>query len=256
MRPLTEDESKAVFTKLANYIVRLFRLLWRSVLTSLDQGKNLIHLIDRADEPYCFRLQKDRVYYVSESSMRLGISVARPNLVSLGTCFGKFSKSGKFKLHITALDYVAQYAKYKVCLFLLCTRSSKNMTAGVDQAQWRDALPLRQPRRESTPGEDNGRYTRTSGSCCLQHERHSIGMPMIWGCCTHIFITFYRVSVSLLDLQSIHENLTRQPSLYSIKRMFLLNLRVLRSSRVVYSDVGEYLRDEVRSDILLLVISD
>jgi 60S ribosome subunit biogenesis protein NIP7 len=47
--------------------------------------------------------------------MRLGISVARPNLVSLGTCFGKFSKSGKFKLHITALDHLAQYAKYKVC---------------------------------------------------------------------------------------------------------------------------------------------
>ncbi|OBZ78743.1 60S ribosome subunit biogenesis protein nip7 [Grifola frondosa] len=46
--------------------------------------------------------------------MRLGISVARPNLVSLGTCFGKFTKSGKFKLHITALDYLAQYAKYKV----------------------------------------------------------------------------------------------------------------------------------------------
>ncbi|KAH9486616.1 60S ribosome subunit biogenesis protein nip7 [Psilocybe cubensis] len=97
MRPLTEEESKAVFTKLANYI-----------------GKNLVHLIDRPDEPYCFRLHRDRVYYVSESSMRLGISVARPNLVSLGTCFGKFSKSGKFKLHITSLDYVAQYAKYKI----------------------------------------------------------------------------------------------------------------------------------------------
>lgn len=51
--------------------------------------------------------------------MRLGISVARPNLISLGTCFGKFSKSGKFKLHITALDYVAQYAKYKVCLCVI-----------------------------------------------------------------------------------------------------------------------------------------
>jgi ribosome biogenesis protein Nip4 len=79
------------------------------------QGKNLIQLIDRPEEPYCFRLHKDRVYYVSESSMRLATSVARPNLVSLGTCFGKFSKSGKFKLHITALDYIAQYAKYKVC---------------------------------------------------------------------------------------------------------------------------------------------
>ena len=114
MRPLTEDESRAVFTKIANYIVG--SLVERSVQTLIrrTQGKNLIHLIDRSDEPYCFRLQKDRVFYVSESSMRLGISVARPNLVSLGTCFGKFSKSGKFKLHVTALDYIAQYAKYKV----------------------------------------------------------------------------------------------------------------------------------------------
>ena len=48
--------------------------------------------------------------------MRLSISVARPNLVSLGTCLGKFSKSGKFKLHITSLDYLAQYAKYKVSI--------------------------------------------------------------------------------------------------------------------------------------------
>ncbi|KAG9222675.1 hypothetical protein CCMSSC00406_0004589 [Pleurotus cornucopiae] len=97
MRPLTEDESKAVFTKLANYIV-LYPFL----------------IQDLRNEPYCFRLHRDRVFYVSESSMRLGISVARPNLVSLGTCFGKFSKSGKFKLHITSLDYIAKYAKYKV----------------------------------------------------------------------------------------------------------------------------------------------
>lgn len=71
-------------------------------------------MIDRPDEPHCFRLHKDRVFYVSESSMRLAISIARPNLISLGTCLGKFSKSGKFKLHITALEYLAQYAKFKV----------------------------------------------------------------------------------------------------------------------------------------------
>ena len=70
--------------------------------------------MDRQDDVHCFRLHKGRVYYVSEPSMRLGISVARSNLVSLGTCLGKFSKSGKFKLHITSLDYLAQYAKYKV----------------------------------------------------------------------------------------------------------------------------------------------
>jgi len=32
----------------------------------------------------------------------------------VGTCFGKFSKSKKFRLHITALDYLAAYAKYKI----------------------------------------------------------------------------------------------------------------------------------------------
>ncbi len=75
-----------------------------------------MHLIDRDDELFCFRLHKDRVFYVSETAMRLAASVARPNLVSFGTCLGKFSKSGKFKLHITALDYLAQYATNKVRL--------------------------------------------------------------------------------------------------------------------------------------------
>ncbi|KAK1925182.1 putative cytosolic large ribosomal subunit protein [Papiliotrema laurentii] len=98
MRPLTEEETKAVFEKLANYI-----------------GKNLVHLIDRdEDDAYCFRLHKDRVYYLPLPMLALATSVARPNLVSLGTCFGKFSKSGKFKLGVTALDWLATYAKYKV----------------------------------------------------------------------------------------------------------------------------------------------
>lgn len=35
-------------------------------------------------------------------------------MLSLGTCFGKFTKSGKFRLHITALDYISQYAKVKI----------------------------------------------------------------------------------------------------------------------------------------------
>ena len=117
MRPLTEDESKAVFEKLANYIVSSVWLFWSCglfLLLLISKGKNLVHLIDRQDEAHCFRLHKGRVYYVSEASMRFSISVARSDLVSLGTCLGKFSKSGKFKLHITSLDYLAQYAKYKV----------------------------------------------------------------------------------------------------------------------------------------------
>jgi 60S ribosome subunit biogenesis protein NIP7 len=52
--------------------------------------------------------------YVSEPVMRMAISIARPNLISLGTCLGKFSKTGKFRLHITSLEWLAKYAKYKV----------------------------------------------------------------------------------------------------------------------------------------------
>lgn len=123
------------------------------------QGKNLIHLIDRPDEPYCFRLQKDRVYYVSEASMRLGISVARTNLVSLGTCFGKFSKSGKFKLHITALDYVAQYAKYKVRLCIMEWLERTESLLDMDQTQRGNAILVRKSCCEGASREDNGGYT-------------------------------------------------------------------------------------------------
>lgn len=53
MRPLTEDETKIFFEKLAKYI-----------------GSNIKLLIDRPDGVYCFRLHRDRVYYVSEDMMR------------------------------------------------------------------------------------------------------------------------------------------------------------------------------------------
>lgn len=70
--------------------------------------------------------------------MRLAISVAKPNLVSLGTCFGKFSRSGKFKMHVTALDYLAQYAKYKVCASsqqYVC-RNLRFVASGLDKTEW------------------------------------------------------------------------------------------------------------------------
>eukprot|EP00727_Mastigamoeba_balamuthi_P006142 m51a1_g2147 putative 60s ribosome subunit biogenesis protein nip7 homolog (184) ;mRNA; r:8671-9642 len=97
MRPLTEEETRIFFEKLSKYI-----------------GRNIKLLVERQDEPHCFRLQKDRVYYVRESVARAAAGVPRTDLVSLGTCFGKFTKTGKFKLHVTCLDYLAQYAKYKV----------------------------------------------------------------------------------------------------------------------------------------------
>jgi len=99
MRPLTDDETKTFFEKLAKYI-----------------GENIKLLIERPDGVYCFRYHKDRVFYVSEALMKRAGNVARENLLSLGTCFGRFNKAGKFRLHVTALDYLAPYAKAKVWL--------------------------------------------------------------------------------------------------------------------------------------------
>uniref|UniRef100_A0A7R9WHI5 60S ribosome subunit biogenesis protein NIP7 homolog n=1 Tax=Pseudictyota dubia TaxID=2749911 RepID=A0A7R9WHI5_9STRA len=97
MRPLTEEETKSVFLKLSEYI-----------------GRSVERLVNRSDERHCFRLVKDRVYYASESQMKAAASVGRDDLLHFGTCLGKFTKSGKFRLRITALDYLAQYAQYKV----------------------------------------------------------------------------------------------------------------------------------------------
>lgn len=132
VRPLTEGETKTLFSKLANYI-----------------GSNLVHLVDTPDDvrtssilspfssssyylttlmnaqPHVFRLHRSRVYYVRESLMRQAISVPRANLISLGVCLGKFSKTEKFRLHVTGLDLLGRYAKNKVSLnsffFLPCS---------------------------------------------------------------------------------------------------------------------------------------
>lgn len=68
----------------------------------------------RQDDPHCFRLHKDKVYYVSEKNMKQATNIGQDQLLLLGTCFGKFTKSRNFRLHITALDFLAQHAQYKV----------------------------------------------------------------------------------------------------------------------------------------------
>ncbi|EMD92778.1 hypothetical protein COCC4DRAFT_50904 [Bipolaris maydis ATCC 48331] len=100
MRPLTEPETKTLFEKLASYC-----------------GKGITNLIaDPAggNDRNVFRVQGSRVYYVRESLANLATSVARDNLLSLGICLGKFTKTGKFRLHITALSVIAPHARYKV----------------------------------------------------------------------------------------------------------------------------------------------
>jgi len=106
MRPLTDTETKTLFEKLANYTGQSLKTL----LTDTAPAPNSKGAPDR----YVFRIQKDRVYYVRESLANLATSVARDSLLSLGTCLGKFTKTGKFRLHITALEVIAPHARYKV----------------------------------------------------------------------------------------------------------------------------------------------
>uniref|UniRef100_A0A0D9RT51 60S ribosome subunit biogenesis protein NIP7 homolog n=1 Tax=Chlorocebus sabaeus TaxID=60711 RepID=A0A0D9RT51_CHLSB len=88
MQTLTEEETHVIFEK----TVKCIRLL-----------------AERLNGTYCSRLHKDQVYYVSEKILKLVPISDFP-----GTCFRKFTKTHKFQLHITALDYPAPYAKYKV----------------------------------------------------------------------------------------------------------------------------------------------
>ena len=48
------------------------------------------------------------MYYVSEMILKLGTNISGDKLVSLGTCFGKFTKAHRFQLHVTALDNLVQ----------------------------------------------------------------------------------------------------------------------------------------------------
>ncbi|KAF2434415.1 60S ribosome subunit biogenesis protein NIP7 [Tothia fuscella] len=114
MRPLTEPETQAMFSKLANYTgSSLTHLISGTDSTSTSTPSTPTTSTSKPDR-HVFRIQGSRVYYVRESLANLATSVARDNLLSLGTCIGKFTKTGKFRLHITALDVIAPHARYKV----------------------------------------------------------------------------------------------------------------------------------------------
>ena len=51
--------------------------------------------------------------------MRKATNIARENLISMGTCIGKFTKTKRFRLHVTALDFMAPYAKVSLFFFFL-----------------------------------------------------------------------------------------------------------------------------------------
>ena len=99
MRPLTDEETKLVFEKLVKYI-----------------GKKITYMVDNEENNFVFRLHKNRVYYCNEEMIKFVINFEKKKLISFGTCLGKFTKTGKFRLNITALDYLAKYAQYKIWL--------------------------------------------------------------------------------------------------------------------------------------------
>ena len=74
---MTEDEPQLPFKELGQSI-----------------GSNLKQLIELPNTTYCFRPQKDRVYYIAEGIMKKAAKVARANLASLGVCFGKSTLHG------------------------------------------------------------------------------------------------------------------------------------------------------------------
>jgi len=100
MRPLTEQETQTVFKKLVEYTGASLN----NLIAPLDSSSN-------ADR-HVFRLSNGRVYYVLLSLANLAASIPRDKLLSLGVCMGKFSKTGRFRLHITALPILAQHARY------------------------------------------------------------------------------------------------------------------------------------------------
>lgn len=48
--------------------------------------------------------------------MKAAAHVALKQLVSFGTCLGRFTKTGKFRLQVTALPVISSFAKNKIWL--------------------------------------------------------------------------------------------------------------------------------------------
>lgn len=103
-------------------------------------GENLWLLVNRHHITYCFRLHNNWVYYMSETTLKLADNISGDKLVSLETCFIKFTKMHKFWFHITALDYVTPYTKYKVWMkpgakqfFLYCNYVLKSVLGRITE---------------------------------------------------------------------------------------------------------------------------
>eukprot|EP00921_Rhytidocystis_pertsovi_P017473 GHVQ01027499.1.p1 GENE.GHVQ01027499.1~~GHVQ01027499.1.p1 ORF type:complete len:181 (+),score=20.29 GHVQ01027499.1:478-1020(+) len=99
MRQLTDEETRLVLEKLTKFL-----------------GDNVMLLVDRKDQPHVFRLHRDRIFYLSETVLKMAGCIPRKSLLCAGVCMGKLTKTRKFNLSITALHYLSRYAIYKIWL--------------------------------------------------------------------------------------------------------------------------------------------
>ena len=85
--------------------------------------------------------------------MRWATNIARKQLLSFGTCIGKFTHGGKFHLVITALDIIAPYAKVTMllryllflsdCVFLLFFSTRCGLSQGRSNSLYMDITSSR-----------------------------------------------------------------------------------------------------------------
>lgn len=81
----------------------------------ISMGANM-RLLFESDPKPIFLLRRNRVSIANEKLVRFLSSVPHKKLIGVGTYIGKFTKSNKFKLQITALDYLAHYGNHKMWL--------------------------------------------------------------------------------------------------------------------------------------------
>lgn len=117
--PKKEQKSYSRSSQNSKYKMKSPHFLYSKLNLCYSIGTNVKLLIDRPDGLYCFREKKDRVYYVSEKILNLANTLPPDQLIIAGTCFGKFTKTNKFRLHITALNYLAPYAQVKIAYKLI-----------------------------------------------------------------------------------------------------------------------------------------
>ena len=127
--PLTEEETHVMFEKTAKFV-----------------RENLQLLVNRSYGTHCFRRHNDRtVYCVNEMILKLVVGISGDKLVLLGRYFGKFPKTHKFQLDISALDYLAPYAKNGASQVALVVKNLPTNAGDIDVGSipWVRKIPWR-----------------------------------------------------------------------------------------------------------------